>query len=107
MASYSRASSKQERRRVTQTTEPLILDLVEWLAKAPRPYAVVMDAWRTSCPRLTVWEDAVDNGYVVCGRDGGGPVMVSVTPRGQAFLERCGRIHARQAEPSLGGDSPG
>mgnify|MGYP002382501856 CR=1 FL=1 len=28
-------------------------DLVEWIAKEPRPYADVMDAWRTSCPRLT------------------------------------------------------
>jgi hypothetical protein len=45
--------------------EPLILDLLEWLAPGPRPYADVMDAWRTSCPRLTVWEDSLDRGYVV------------------------------------------
>ena len=37
--------------------DPLVLDLVEWVAKEPRTYAEVMDAWRTSCPRLTVWED--------------------------------------------------
>ncbi len=45
--------------------EPLILDFLEWLAPGPRPYADVMDAWRTSCPRLTVWEDSLDRGYVV------------------------------------------
>ena len=44
--------------------DPLVLDLVEWVAKEPRSYAAVIDAWRTSCPRLTVWEDAVDRGLV-------------------------------------------
>ena len=38
--------------------DPPIRDLVEWVAKEPRPYSEVMAAWRTSCPRLTVWEDA-------------------------------------------------
>src|SRR5262249_44982149 len=42
--------------------DPLVLDLVEWVAKEPRPYAQVLEAWRTSCPRLTVWEDASDRG---------------------------------------------
>jgi len=59
---------------------------VEWIATAPRPYADVMDAWRTSCPRLTIWEDAVDHGFVVrVFRDGDGP-MVDVTDTGRAFL---------------------
>ena len=43
---------------------PLTLDFLAWLIAAPRSYAEVMDAWRTSCPRLTIWEDAVDNGLV-------------------------------------------
>jgi hypothetical protein len=33
---------------------PLILDLVEWVAEQPRAYEEVLDAWRTSCPRLTI-----------------------------------------------------
>jgi hypothetical protein len=44
--------------------EALILDLIEWLAESPRDYAQTMAAWRTSCPRLPVWEDAVDRGLV-------------------------------------------
>ena len=44
--------------------EPLILDLLEWLAKGERTYEDVMDAWRTSCPKLTVWEDANDRGLI-------------------------------------------
>jgi hypothetical protein len=49
---------------VSDAPAPLILDLLEWLALSPRPYAEVMEAWRTSCPRLTVWEDALDLGLV-------------------------------------------
>lgn len=67
--------------------EPLILDLVEWVAREPRTYADVMDAWRTSCPRLTVWEDAVDRGYVVRERAADASINVSVTPQGRAYLE--------------------
>lgn len=44
--------------------EPLIRDLLVWLARAPRTYAETMEAWRTSCPRLTVWEDALERGLV-------------------------------------------
>ncbi len=44
--------------------EALILDLLEWLANGERTYEEVMNAWRTSCPRLTVWEDAHDRGLI-------------------------------------------
>lgn len=46
------------------TVENLILDLVEWLGPGGRTYEETMEAWRTSCPRLPVWEDANDRGYV-------------------------------------------
>jgi hypothetical protein len=65
---------------------PLIRDLVEWVAKEPRPYAEVMEAWRTSCPRLTVWEDAVDMGLVEKKIVPGSGLMVSVTQRGRALI---------------------
>ncbi|NKC30684.1 hypothetical protein [Falsiroseomonas selenitidurans] len=65
--------------------EALIRDLLAWLAPAPRPYAEVMEAWRTSCPRLTVWEDATERGLIACEtRDGG--LWVAVTPAGRAVL---------------------
>lgn len=67
-------------------TLPLILDLLHWLAPAPRPYAEVMERWRTVCPRLTVWEDAIDLGYVVRRRHGPGPAMVALTPAGRRLL---------------------
>jgi hypothetical protein len=48
----------------------LTLQLLEWLAARPRTYEEAIDAWRTSCPRLSVWEDAVVAGLVEC-RAGG------------------------------------
>ena len=68
-----------------QNIEPLIFDLVEWVAKAPRTHADVMNTWRTSCPRLTVWEDAVDRGLVVRKNAPGGAI-VEVTARGRKLL---------------------
>jgi hypothetical protein len=80
---------------MAETVEPLILDLVEWVSKAPRSYSEVMDAWRTSCPRLTVWEDAVDRGYLVRERMEGGPITVKVTPEGLKFLADRGATPAK------------
>ena len=77
--------------RPTDVITPLILDFLQWLAAEPRPYAEVMDAWRTSCPRLTVWEDAVDGGYVVRRRTDPGAVLVEVTPHGLRLLRETGR----------------
>jgi hypothetical protein len=73
-----------------QHLDSLVLDLVEWVAKEPRPYAEVMEAWRTSCPRLTVWEEAVDRGLVLC-EGGSAGVRVTATPSGCQLLERVGR----------------
>ena len=44
--------------------EALVLDLLAWVGPAPRPYDEVMNAWRTSCPRLSIWEDALAAGLL-------------------------------------------
>jgi hypothetical protein len=66
--------------------DALILDLLEWIGTESRPYAEVMDAWRTSCPRLTVWEDANERGYIERRHKEGIGVFISVTARGRAHL---------------------
>jgi hypothetical protein len=71
--------------------DSLVLDMLEWLAKEPRTYAQTMDAWRTSCPRLTVWEEALDRGLVE--RKTGGS-RIAVTGAGRSFLTRNGRLGA-------------
>lgn len=77
---------------MAETINALVLDLVEWIARAPRPYSEVIEIWRTSCPRLTIWEDAVEAGYVARqNRAGAGP-LVTVTEDGERLLRAHGRM---------------
>jgi hypothetical protein len=55
--------------------EDLILDLLQWLRNSERTYDEVMDAWRTSCPKLPVWEDAKDRGFVTSERVNGREIV--------------------------------
>jgi len=71
---------------MTLQNPSLVLDLIEWIGETPRPYAEVMSAWRTSCPRLTVWEDAVDAGFVSREHRETGGTMIRTTAAGRAFL---------------------
>jgi hypothetical protein len=69
-------------------TGHLTLQMLIWLAAAPRSYGETMDAWRTSCPRLSIWEDALVAGLVEL-RPGSGPMRsaaVRLTARGAALL---------------------
>jgi hypothetical protein len=77
---------------MADTMDPLVLDLVEWIAREPRPYAEVIESWRTSCPRLTIWEDAVDRGDVARQPAPGAGVRVVVTADGAEFLRAHGRL---------------
>ena len=81
--------------------ESLVLDLLEWVAREPRSYLDVMDAWRTSCPRLPVWEDASDRGLVRRERTEGGIAMVRITAEGLALLAANGRT-APPPQPGTG-----
>jgi hypothetical protein len=72
-------------------TDALLLDLVEWVARQPRLYAEVIETWRTSCPRLTIWEDAVDRGYLARLPGAGAGVRVDITEAGANFLQQHGR----------------
>jgi hypothetical protein len=79
---------------VDTVAEALILDLLEWVAMRERTYEEVMDAWRTSCPKLPVWEDANDRG-LVRKEEVNGRCIVRLTASGLALLEqrkgRCGQ----------------
>ena len=73
--------------------DPLVLDFVEWVAREPRAYSEVIGAWKTSCPRLTIWEDASDGGYVARENVAGLGLMVKVTADGEQLLRTHGRIN--------------
>jgi hypothetical protein len=71
---------------MSETVENLILDLLEWVSRKDRTYDETLEAWRTSCPRLPVWEDATDRRLLevtaVTGRS-----LVSVTQTGLDLLQ--------------------
>jgi hypothetical protein len=77
---------------VAPNLDPLILDFLEWIGAAPRAYAEVMEAWRTSCPRLTVFEDSIDRGFAVRGQSAGNGRMIAITDAGRDFLRDNGRM---------------
>ena len=69
----------------TRIIESLILDLVEWVGRKKRTYQATMDVWRTSCPKLSVWEGATGRGLVETA-SANGRRLVRVTPVGLALL---------------------
>src|SRR5215218_8354761 len=46
------------------TTSALTLQLLAWVAARPRSCQDTMEAWRPTCPRLTIWEEAIADGLV-------------------------------------------
>ena len=74
--------------------ESLILSLLEGVATGERSYKEVLDAWRTSCPRLPVWEDANDRGLVTT-EEVNRRCIVRLTSLGLAVLEQQRRPSPR------------
>ena len=67
--------------------DALIVDLLDWLSTGERTYQEVIDIGRTSCPRLPVWEDAIDRGLVM-REEANGCCTVKITSSGLALLEQ-------------------
>ena len=63
-------------------TQALTLQMLEWIASRPRSRAEVLEVWRTSCPRLSIWEDACIEGLVETGDDGN----VTISAKGRALV---------------------
>jgi hypothetical protein len=76
--------------------DALILDLLEWIGPQARPYWEVIEAWRTSCPRLPVWEEAHERGFIEHHHTPGSEAVVSVSAQGAKYL----------AERREGGEPP-
>jgi hypothetical protein len=68
--------------------DTLVTDLLEWIGPGTKPYAEVIDVWRTSCPRLPVWEEANARGYINREHLAGTGALVSVSLKGLAHLNQ-------------------
>jgi hypothetical protein len=88
--SLSEPAIKPNERRAAPPISALTRDFLAWIAGGPRSYADAMEAWRTSCPRLTIWEDALGDGLICLERQ---PRMtmdetrVVITARGRSALD--------------------
>jgi hypothetical protein len=67
------------------TTEALTRQLLEWISDRPRTYAEAMEAWRTSCPKLSIWEDACIAGLIGPQTFGG---FVTVSAKGRRLMNK-------------------
>ena len=77
---------------MSNPVDALVMDLVESIGFSSRPYAELIEAWRTSCPRLPVWEEANQRGLLLQSHPPDSPAMVALSPAGLKLLaERCSR----------------
>ena len=66
----------------------LMLEFLSWISSHPRTYADAMNAWQSTCPRHTIWEDAITDRLVQLHRtETLHDPEVTLTPRGKAYLD--------------------
>jgi hypothetical protein len=46
----------------------LMLEFLSWISSRRRTYTETMNAWQSTCPRHTIWEDAMIDGYIQVNR---------------------------------------
>ena len=68
------------------STSALTFDLLAWIDSRTRSYEETIEAWKTSCPRLSIWDDAVVDGLVRIDRRSGEGAIVVLSALGQTAL---------------------
>ena len=71
---------------MNEPASPLTREFLAWISSRPRTYAETMEAWRTTCPRHSVWEDALIDGLIQF-EDAMNESKVTLTPRGRSILD--------------------
>ena len=74
---------------MTDPVDALVLDLLEWIGPGEKPYRETIEAWRTSCPRLPVWEEAHARGFIQHHHSPGTEATVSVSLLGAKHLAKA------------------
>lgn len=80
---------------MSDPVDALVLDLLDWIGRGERPYREVMEAWRTSCPRLPVWETANSEGLLEHRHTAGRGTTVSLSAKGLRLLRSSRAAPAR------------
>jgi hypothetical protein len=84
---------------MTEKPSLIMIQFLAWVADRPRNYAQTMDAWRSSCPRLSVWEDAIIEGLIRI--DNNANRSVRLTSRGSAVLAQDGKPDKPNRAPKI------
>lgn len=70
-----------------------MLEFLSWISIRPRTYEEAMEAWRSTCPRHSVWEDAVIDGLIQMGSRSATNAEVTLSPKGRAILDgKCEQL---------------
>jgi D-3-phosphoglycerate dehydrogenase / 2-oxoglutarate reductase len=80
--------------------DTLVLDLLEWVGPTSRPYPEVMEAWRSSCPRLPVWERANERGLINRHYEPGRGAVIAVSTCGLEYLHNHRNSPAQTSSPT-------
>jgi len=65
-----------------------ILEFLTWVSISPRTYGEAMESWRSTCPQLTTWEDALAEGLIQV--ESGAAMdqsLVTLTVRGRSLVD--------------------
>jgi len=82
-----------------ESVSPLMLEFLTWVSTRRRTYTEAMEAWQTSCPRHTIWEDALIDGLIQVKTNAPQhEAEVTLTPRGEAILD--GNTQDREEFPA-------
>jgi hypothetical protein len=83
-----------------EPVDPLMLQFLAWVASRDRTYAETMEAWQTTCPRHTVWEDALMYGFVQV-QSGAARCQseVTLTLKGRAMLDKSSHESIQSDQP--------
>ncbi|MDH3443351.1 MAG: hypothetical protein OEN50_05455 [Deltaproteobacteria bacterium] len=72
---------------MSESVDLLMREFLTWVSSRPRTYSEAMEAWQSHCPRQTIWEDAMIEGYVELNRQAApSDPEVILTPRGKTLL---------------------
>ena len=66
----------------------LTIQLREWISNRPRTYAETLEAWHSTCPCLSIWEDVCIEGLIEHDRHRD---IVRPSAKGRALLHRFAR----------------
>jgi hypothetical protein len=72
---------------MSESARLLMIEFLQWIASRPRTYSEAMEAWQSTCPRHTIWEDAFIDGLIQISRsETTRNPEVTLTARGVACL---------------------